>query len=498
MPNKLQINLGQGGLGRPAAGEDYISGYIHYTTALPSGFSVNDRIKQVFSIDDAETLGITDTHIGETKAIGQFTVTVAGGSADTLSLNVLTINGTTNLGSYNGSAGVTATTAVATAIATVINSGSLTHGYTATASTSSVNVTAPAGAGIGANTYLFSNTATGTITTTGTTFNGGVASQIDIIHYHIDEYFRGNPTGNLFVGVYTASTDFNEVVLVQNAAEGKIRQLGVYTQAAFSTADIAKLQLKANMCDQNYKPLEVFYQPDFSTSADLTLLSDLHNQSSQNVSVCIGQDGNAKGNTLWQATGKSIGCVGIYLGANSSANVAWSVAWVGKYNMSAVELETPAFANGTKLTSLSDGLIDNIDDKGYVFLKKHVGIAGSYFDNPYTCVPVTSDYYLVQYNRTVNKAKRNLRTFLLPELASPILVNADGTLTEDKISYFKTVCARALDAMESNGEISAYKVTINPAQNIISTSQLFIGVQIVPLGTANKITVNLSYAVSLA
>ena len=57
--NDIKFIKGQGGLGRPLAGEDHISGYVQYYTDgnLPSGFSPTDRIKQVFSLQEAEQLG---------------------------------------------------------------------------------------------------------------------------------------------------------------------------------------------------------------------------------------------------------------------------------------------------------------------------------------------------------------------------------------------------------------------------------------------------------
>jgi hypothetical protein len=48
MANDVIFNKGQGGLGRPLAGTDYISGLLFYTAALPSGFTATNRIKTVF------------------------------------------------------------------------------------------------------------------------------------------------------------------------------------------------------------------------------------------------------------------------------------------------------------------------------------------------------------------------------------------------------------------------------------------------------------------
>ena len=54
MGNSIIFNRGQGGLGRPLNGEDHFSGFLFYSNTLPSGFSSNDRVKQVFSLEEAE------------------------------------------------------------------------------------------------------------------------------------------------------------------------------------------------------------------------------------------------------------------------------------------------------------------------------------------------------------------------------------------------------------------------------------------------------------
>ncbi len=165
--------------------------------------------------------------------------------------------------------------------------------------------------------------------------------------------------------------------------------------------------------------------------------------------------------------------------------------------MATTELNVLAFANGTLYSTLADGAINNIDNKGYIFLKKHIGISGSYFDNPYTCTSVSSDYARINNNRTINKAIRSLRTFILPTLARPLNVNPDGTLADNIIAYYETLCQRALDVMVRNAELSAYGVVINPAQNVISTSTLTISISLVPIGTADKIVVNVGFVTNL-
>lgn len=501
MANDVVFIKGQGGLGRPLAGEDHISGLLFYSDAtLPTGFTSNDRIKQVFSVADAEALGITDAHLGETAATGTVTITGVGANGDTLKIEVNTIDGAVDLGTYTKVNTDTTVTNVADAIEVIVNAGTSTHGYTCSNVAGVITFVAPSGMGVGANGDTFTVTIVGTMTATNAAFSGGVCSDIDILHYHISEYFRVQPKGNLYVGIYALSgvSTFSAITTMQDFALGKIRQIGIYQKSTnFATSQLATIQGVLDTNYTNHKPLEAIYQPNFSAVSDITTLNDLRTLDAENVSVCFGQDGANTGYTLWLATNKSIGCLGTTLGAVSLAKVNEDIAWVGKFNMASEEFDTLAFANGDVYTSISDGNRDNVDAKGYVFLKKHIGISGSYFSDSHTAIPLTSDYAYIENNRTIHKAIRGLRTFLLPQLASPVLVNEDGTLTEDVIAYYETLCARALDVMRRDSEISAYSVTIDPTQDILSTSTLEVTVKIVPVGVARQIEVNVGFAVSI-
>jgi hypothetical protein len=387
--NDVNFIKGKGGLGRPLAGEDHISGLVAYLTDgnLPSGFGTTDRIKQVFSIADAETLGITE--------------------------------------------------------------GSATNG---------------------------------------------------VIWYHINEYFKAQPQGQLFIGLYdSVSIDYSVIELVQNFAEGKIRQIGVYDLTAFATGTVTALQASCDTLEAAHKPTSVIYAGDISGTADLSTLADLTTLNSKNVSVTIGEDGAATGAALAVSEGTSITDLGAVLGAVSLSKVNESIEWIEKFNITdGTEYNVPAFANGDLVKSKADSFLLALKNKGYMFLKKHVGLAGTYQENGATAIVVTSDYAKIENNRTIDKATRGVRTFMLPNVAAPVFINADGTLTEDTVAKFKNDAARALEQMERDEELSAFNVIIDPTQPILSTSKLVITIQIVPVGVARQIEINIGFTVSVA
>lgn len=58
--SEITVNKGSSGLGRRASQEDGVSALVFYNDTLPSGFATTDRVKQVFSEDEAIALGIVE------------------------------------------------------------------------------------------------------------------------------------------------------------------------------------------------------------------------------------------------------------------------------------------------------------------------------------------------------------------------------------------------------------------------------------------------------
>lgn len=388
--NKLIFNVNTAGLGTPLASDDHISGLVYYNNTLPSGFATDDRIKTIFSLEQAESLGIVE--------------------------------------------------------------GDANHG---------------------------------------------------VEWYHIREFFQKQPEGQLWVGYFdvpAGAPDFLEVKTLQDAAIGAIRQIGVYfISSAFATAQVTALQAVVTTLQSEYKYCSVLYGGDISAVADLATLADLRTLNAPNVSVCIGQDGAGKGAALYTSEGYSITDLGAKLGAVAAASVEQSISWLEEFPMvtDGVEFDTVAFANGATYETLATSLIDAIDDKGYLFLVKEIGQTGSYNSDSYTSVSVTNDLATIENNRTIDKAKRVLRFFIVPKLGSPIRVNADGTLRTDVIATFKALAEKGLSQMETAEELSAYEVIINAAQDVVSTSRLELTVKLVPVGVAREIVINIGFVPNL-
>ena len=499
------------GLGRALAGTDYVSGMIHYYPTgrtLPTGFTASDRIKKIFSVADAVALGITGASLGETKSTATYSLTLAGAVGNVVKITCNTIEGA-KLGvpvvlcNYTMlTADVVSVTTAAAALVVAINAGTVTHGFTATSAIGVITITAAAGEGVFLNTGTpYVVTITGT--TAGTLVQNvvvGIASYIDILYYNISEYFRLQPKGELYVGLYVeeATYAFADMTTMVNFSAGTIKQFAVYqNNVAWTNLHPTALQAIATANTAVFKPIQIVYTAEISATPSVASLVDVSALVAPNVSVSIAQDGYASGYHIFKATGKSIGSVGALLGAVSFASVNESIAWVQKFQMAATELDTIAFANGQLYSALADAQFESLNNYAYLFLKKHTGIDGSYWSDSKTVVASTSDYSTIENNRVYNKITRGARAALLPALSSPLKVNANGTLSSATIAYFETLANSPLEAMEAAGELSAHKIIINPAQNVLSTSTIELTLQNVPMGVARIIKVNVGFVKSV-
>lgn len=344
--------------------------------------------------------------------------------------------------------------------------------------------------------------------------------------YHIKEFFRmsGNIDGNgkLYVMFADCSANWDAIETLQRASGGTISQLGIWTEqpvwklngnADKYNLDIVKsLNGKAvSLANQN-QPLSVVLCPNPSNTGanttegkqiDLNKIPSCLCDSSR-VSVIFGQACNEKINIMQKRNNNNtpVGFLGTVMGAIARASVHESVAWVKQFNLFSDEFQDIEFGFGdinltgqdeftslNRYESLSPVLLDDLDDKGYIFPIKYCGREnGIYISKDQTCS--NGDFRTIARNRTINKSRRAVREALLPYVNSPLMVNpATGYLAPAKITAFKTLIGDILNKMKNAQEISGYAVNIDPNQNVLTDDTLRISYVIVPVGVAVKIYV---------
>ncbi len=332
------------------------------------------------------------------------------------------------------------------------------------------------------------------------------SANFSVEYYHVSEFFRANPQGVLWVGFYPPGTyTFVEITDMLARAGGNIRQLGVYAPARAYTniaADVALIEPIIDASDNLGYPCSVVLAENFFAVTAITgwaAITNLRLGTSRKVSVIVSQDGNGAGKALFTAKGYSITSLGHCLGTISASTVSQSIGSVANFNASnGVELETPALANGDLISAMPAATMGYLKDSGYTILRKYTPqTQGTYYERQGTAVPFTNTFAYLEFNRAVDKAIRLTRTALAPQINGQLFLNSNGTLRNDTIGYFTDLVQAQLDTMVANNEISAGKCTIDPTQNVLTSNTLTVAIQVIPVGIAEQIVVNIGLVTSL-
>lgn len=344
--------------------------------------------------------------------------------------------------------------------------------------------------------------------------------------YHIREFFRtsGNidGSGKLYVMFADCSHNWDAVETMQRAGGGSINQLGIWTEQPLwklnGAADKYNLNLvkgvndKAVALAEQNQPLSIVLCANPSNTGarteegnkiDFNKIPSCICESSR-VSVIFGQPRSELISTiqLRNENNTPVGFLGAVMGCIAKANVHESIAWVRQFNIFNDDFQDiemgfgdinltveDEFISLNQYESLSPVMLDDLDDKGYIFPIKYAGREnGIYISKDQTCSD--GDFRTIARNRTINKSRRQVREALLPYVNSPLMVNpATGFLAASKITAFKTLVGDILNKMKTDQEISGYAVNIDANQNVLVNDTLKIGYVLVPVGVATRIYV---------
>ena len=490
--NDVKIIRGTGGLGRPLPGEDHICGLVVYKNILPAGFA-GLSIAQIKSLAQIESYGVVEGdanwgvlwyHVREffrKNAQGILWVnisTIPTGAytfSEVQALQVASAGKCRQIGVYVDAVQFTTThvTALQTIAATLVTlfmpcsivlCPNIYTAVVAEVKASGTITVTNVGASTNTLTAKINGVAIGLYTSNGTDTPTQAATALaaDI------------NSKTLTNGGYTATSAGAVVTVSDFAGSGALGNAKILTGVITGSLAVTVVTLTGGVTAQS--PLLTL-----QNLADLTALN------SERVSVCIGEDGSARGYTLRNTLNKSIGCIGALLGVLSLAKVNENIGWVGGFPLSegsALELDKPAFASGIAYIDTDATTISSLNTKGYIFARIHVGLSGSYFNDSFTCTATTSDYFSIE-----NKISRALRVAYLPHLNEKTLVRSGGRLTNERVSYYQSIGDEALRDMIRAGEISQTTTVIDPEQDVLTTSKLIVGLLEIATGILRNIEI---------
>jgi len=320
--------------------------------------------------------------------------------------------------------------------------------------------------------------------------------QLDLFAYtEIDDFFKEAGDGSqlyvMTVGDAETLEDIcdhtqgNSIAKLLDFAAGAIRLVGISlkpgsapsiqygiaqgTFAAGALLEAARLAYTANI--QPFRALlPAMY---FNGTA-----TDLRNRTAEAIpgaGFVIGGKDNTK-----------IPAVGLALGRMAAIPVQRNM---GRVKDGPITLEN-AYVGATKIEDRTD--LDVINDRGYIFPRAFQGRAGYYWnDDPAFCTPA-SDFANLGNGRVIDKALTIVYDTYIDEVNDEVQVDSEGRLPVSVVKYLEgKVENRVNDAMAK--EISAFRCTIDPNQNIISNGKLTIKCSITPVGYFKDIEVELGF-----
>lgn len=150
------------------------------------------------------------------------------------------------------------------------------------------------------------------------------------------------------------------------------------------------------------------------------------------------------------------------------------------------------FTDGSNFLE-KQGLAESLHDAGFIFFLNYPSKNGCYLNGCPMATNATDDYAVLNNGRVMDKAMRIAYDTYIDEIMDNVTVGEDGKLPSDICTSFESMIENAVASL-MDGQISAFEATVDPEQNILSTSRLEIECSLVPLGTINNIHVLLAFS----
>jgi hypothetical protein len=317
-----------------------------------------------------------------------------------------------------------------------------------------------------------------------------------LAHHHIDEFFRINPNGNLFIVLDdgTLTTANIKTIVKENST---IKGIGFVRNAAAAPADMnayvsAYQTMVTELRSESRNISSVLVEGGvFDAATLISAYPDARAYDAENVSIVIAQDPIIRAVKTQHETYAAIGAA---LGAFSVRSVNENIgsldvetkpsAYKGNATYPLTDADrlrwlSAKLQDGRDFSSLTTVEIKALATKGYIAVGFYNGFAGYYFTDSHTCTESASDYSRIENNRVWDKAATLGRTALLPRVKGNLLKDqTTGFIRDIEAAELQSLAQTAIETMESAGEISGASIYIDPAQSVSDDSPLQVKGQV--------------------
>lgn len=327
------------------------------------------------------------------------------------------------------------------------------------------------------------------------------------VYQNIADYFKQSPDSVLYfslTGGNTTDDAIDDMTAIINASEGQVRQIAYASGSTliydYAPSFITALNTFAEQMAGNKKPFSIILgdaKPIYRASKATAV--NCRSYSAMRVSCVV----TAIPYAFQYSANTAHSIVGEVLGLVSKNKVSDSIAWVGNnpmlYGEYDVDINTDTVDySWMKASDLTSEDIDSWQGNGWILPMSYVGNSARFINTDNNSSAPLSDYNSIKRVRTMDKIARLSYQALVPFISSPLYVDkATGFLSEMTAQKFESVISTQLTTMENAYEVSGFSVEIPAEQNILQTATLEVNVKAVPVGSADVININLSYAVQI-
>lgn len=351
-----------------------------------------------------------------------------------------------------------------------------------------------------------------------------------LVRHHIDEFYRLNPNGVLWLQVVAQGTTLtamcdktNNYVKKLITDSGKtVKSIGVVLNPATGytptlanglDSDVEAAIPKAQELVEDFADQNVFIDhiviEGRQVNGTISTIKDLRTMASPNVQVCILQDPDVAALDVlfakYAAVGTVLGSIGIRraeedLGCLQVANNPNKAVSDFPINSLADSRYLKiAISSGTETKNLTAAEVKVLKDNGYIFADYYPEYPGIFLSGSPTCTAITSDFAYSPNGRVWNKGARIAVKKLTPKINSKVELDDAGKLKSTTVTSWQedvNNTRNGLGSLAVDGYCLKTAAFIDPNQDVYGTSKVIVGMTIKPYGYAREITGKLGFSIN--
>lgn len=163
----------------------------------------------------------------------------------------------------------------------------------------------------------------------------------------------------------------------------------------------------------------------------------------------------------------------------------------------AIEQTAAYFTNSTPVDNLS-ATWDAIHDKNYIFHRTYTGKSGFYYSSDVTLTKATDDFKTLSRGLVMDEAVLIAYNKLIENLGDEVPVTTSGTIHPAIIKAWQGETETELRTlMVDTGKLSDVKVYIDENQTVVSNGNFRVGIQLLPIGYSEYLTVYIGFTTNI-